>query len=291
MAMRARLLTRTQLKAERLKPAKGQVPATQYWQGRGWVNVYDPGAAEPMRAYRRPSPAQLANLAVGRELVGTSPCTTCGARTDNQRLHRGALCDKCLDTALQLEQHAHHAAACARAAGLLDQDPLFLDTETTGLDYQAEVIEIAVLDRHGHILLESLARPVCSVPPATTAIHGLTDTDLVDAPGWPSLAESLPRLLAGRLVIAHNASFDERLLEQTCRRHHLVAPAVFRWACSLELANGIEGVRRPALAVALRLAGAELPDPSCGRPHRAAYDAECCRRVVAALAVRHPRSR
>lgn len=287
MAMRARLLTRTQLRAERLKPAKGQAPATQYWQGRGWVNLYDPGAAAPMRAYRPPSEAQLANLAAGREMVGTTPCSSCGTRVENHLLHRRTLCHKCMDTALRLEQEACLAEACAQAAALLDQDPLFLDTETTGLDDQAEIIEIAVLNQHGGILLESLARPLCSVPPEATVIHGLTDADLAGAPTWRALDASLTRLLAGRVVIAHSASFDERLLEQTCGRHQLVAPPVARWVCSLQLTAGIGGVRRPALAVALQLAGAEPPDPSHGRPHRAAYDAECCRRIIVALAAQH----
>jgi DNA polymerase-3 subunit epsilon len=290
MAMRARLLTKTQLRSERLKPAKGQLPATEYWQGRGWVNLYDPGAAKPMRAYRAPTATQLASLSSGRKLVGTAPCASCGARIDRQLLNRRGLCDKCMAEALDRELRARHASACAHAAQLLACDPLFLDTETTGLDGEAEIIEIAVLDRHGQVLLESLVRPVCPVPPEVSAIHGLKDADLLDAPTWPALADSLTQLLAGRTVVAHSASFDERLIEQSCRRHGLIAPVVASWECSLELTAGIEGVRRPALAVAMRLAGAEPPDPSRGHPHRAVYDADCCRRVVAALAAHHVQS-
>jgi hypothetical protein len=57
-----RLLTKTQLKAERLKPALGQQPAAYYWQGMGWVNQYDASLAVAMRPYRASTPAQIAAL-------------------------------------------------------------------------------------------------------------------------------------------------------------------------------------------------------------------------------------
>ena len=57
-----------------------------------------------------------------------------------------------------------------------------LDTETTGLDGHAEVIQIAVVDRSGAVLLDSLVKPTCPVPAEATAVHGISDSDLVNAP-------------------------------------------------------------------------------------------------------------
>src|SRR6185437_1044792 len=49
----------------------------------------------------------------------------------------------------------------AWARELLTRDDwVVLDTETTGLDAGAEVIDLAVLDRNGTVLLETLLRPL-----------------------------------------------------------------------------------------------------------------------------------
>lgn len=83
-----RLLTKAQLRTARLKPAPGQEPASRYWQGMGWVYLYDAAGALPMRPYRAPTPAQRAALAAGRALVAGAvrPGTAAG------RPHRAA-CD------------------------------------------------------------------------------------------------------------------------------------------------------------------------------------------------------
>lgn len=48
----------------------------------------------------------------------------------------------------------------------LNSDYLIIDTETTGLDNNAEVIEIAIINMHGDVLLNSLVKPTCSIPAA-----------------------------------------------------------------------------------------------------------------------------
>ncbi|RPJ07014.1 MAG: 3'-5' exonuclease, partial [Deltaproteobacteria bacterium] len=50
------------------------------------------------------------------------------------------------------------------------------DTETTGLDDQAEIVEIAVLNSAGEPVFESLIRPQQPIPPRVITIHGITDT-------------------------------------------------------------------------------------------------------------------
>lgn len=41
---------------------------------------------------------------------------------------------------------------------------VFLDTETTGLDGNAEIIDIALVDRDGAVLLDTLIRPTRPIP-------------------------------------------------------------------------------------------------------------------------------
>ena len=90
-----------------------------------------------------------------------------------------------------------------------------LDTETTGLDGHAEVIQIAVVDRSGAVLLDSLVKPTCPVPAEATAVHGISDSDLVNAPTMNQSEQQLRATLDGRIVAVYNADFDFRLLNQS----------------------------------------------------------------------------
>src|SRR5262245_40268510 len=98
-----------------------------------------------------------------------------------------------------------------------DPHVVFLDTETTGLDGNSEVIEIAIVDRAGVALVDSLVKPAGPIPDAAAAIHGITDDLLVDAPSWPELFPRVASICSGRRVIVYNAEYDLRLIGQTCR--------------------------------------------------------------------------
>lgn len=284
-----RLLTKTQLKAERLKPAPGQQPAARYWQGMGWVYQYDASLAVAMRPYRASAPAQAAALAAGRRLVGTLACAGCGQRIERFALNGAGNCYDCLNRIYAEEQRRYWLAICRDAAHLLSLNPLFVDTETSGLGENAEIIEVAVLEPDGTVLLEALVKPVDDVPPQATAVHGLANVDLADAPAWPDIAALLTELVHGRVLIAHNASFDMRMFEQSSRRHGLATPAADRWACTMEMLTHANDGRWPRLSLAMSMAGVDGPASVIGRPHRAAYDAECCRRIILALASAMPK--
>ena len=73
---------------------------------------------------------------------------------------------------------------------LSQNDWVILDTETTGLD-DAEIVEIAIIDRLGEILLHRLIKPTISIPVEVTEIHGISDAMVADAPTFP---EVYPRI-------------------------------------------------------------------------------------------------
>ena len=50
---------------------------------------------------------------------------------------------------------------------------VIIDTETTGIGPCDEVIELAVLDTHGRVLLDTLVRPTCPIDPGAARVHGL----------------------------------------------------------------------------------------------------------------------
>jgi DNA polymerase-3 subunit epsilon len=91
-----------------------------------------------------------------------------------------------------------------------------LDLETTGL-YPGKydrVVEVGVVlvDSAGTVSGEwsSLVNPGRDVGP--TSVHGLRARDLTEAPSFTEVAAELAALLAGRVPVAHNLSFDARFL-------------------------------------------------------------------------------
>ncbi|GAA4129605.1 hypothetical protein GCM10022215_42360 [Nocardioides fonticola] len=117
-----------------------------------------------------------------------------------------------------------------------------IDVETTGLfpSQHDRVVEIGVvfLDADGRIEGEwsTLVNPGRDVGP--TDIHGITAREVLQAPSFTDLVPLVLQSVAGRTVVAHNASFDVRFLRAELAR------AGYRWGgadipslCTLELAG------------------------------------------------------
>lgn len=200
----------------RLKPAPDQWPSGEVWQGMGTYSVYDKKNCVAMRPYRKPTAKQLATLAAGRDCLGTKRCATenCKGRVYYGRY--GRYCNSCNEsrrlesvrrTCLSYENH--------------EKPICFLDTETTGLGHYAEIIEIAIIDRNGKTLLDTLVKPNASIPAEVSAIHGLFDSDVENAPSFAEIFEQVHAIYETHLVLMYNASFDNRLITQSAALHSI----------------------------------------------------------------------
>lgn len=252
-------------KLYRLKPAVGQGPTGNVWQGRGWYNVYDKTQCVQMRPYKAATKEQLRVLSIGRELVGTSECQSCGKRVDKW-LVRGDMCQVCRDK--------QRTAKCASVAkSWLDTRTVWADTESTGLDDDAEIVEICLIDSLGRVLMNTLVKPITPIPLEAINIHGIANEDVVNAPSWPQVHEEFCRLIAGKKVVFYGADFDVRLLKQTASKHQLDTPTIdsdcamhlFAEYWGEERADG--GYRWQKLGVAAQQCGIDTQGA-----HRAAAD-------------------
>ena len=173
----------------------------------------------------------------------------------------------------------------------LDRDPLFLDTETTGLENHAEICEIAVLAADGSSLVDTLVRPTGPIPDGARGVHGISDNDVRDAPTFAEVAPWLRDVLDRREVVIYNADYDTRLLTQSAQARRLPPqswgrPPTFR--CAMRLYAEYHGAWNPSRGAyawhkqhaAARALGLALPDDL----HRARADAELCRRIVRKMA-------
>lgn len=113
------------------------------------------------------------------------------------------------------------AAAIMKARSVLEKEPVYLDTETTGLGNDDEIVEISVIDSNGIPLVETLVRPSRPIPPDATRIHGITDAEVASARTWPSVWMDVRPALFGRLVVIYNQDFDLRMMAQSHARYRL----------------------------------------------------------------------
>ncbi len=89
----------------------------------------------------------------------------------------------------------------------------FVDVETTGLKAAAgdRICEIALLRVQGDLevaRLEALIHPQRPMGPGATAVNGITDDMLTDAPPFATFLPQIQTLLQDAVFVAHNASFD-----------------------------------------------------------------------------------
>lgn len=94
-----------------------------------------------------------------------------------------------------------------------------VDVETSGLSQWDRVIEIGLvlLDPQFQVQGEWQTL-VWSKRVGSTEHHGLTREDLEDAPTFAEIADEFASLLHGRVFVAHNVSFDARMLRSEFER-------------------------------------------------------------------------
>lgn len=121
------------------------------------------------------------------------------------------------------------------ARQVLEKNPIYLDTETTGLDKSAEIVEISIVDDSGATLVESLVKPTQLIPAEAMAIHGITQEMVSKAPAWPILYATVRGVLYGRLIVIYNAEYDIRLMQQSHGRYRLPWKDTFQTVDLLKL--------------------------------------------------------
>lgn len=96
-----------------------------------------------------------------------------------------------------------------------------VDIETTGGNAQyGGITEIAIILHNGEAeegRFETLVNPRQHVPRYISALTGISDYMLADAPPFEAIADKIYNLLEGRVFVAHNVNFDYSFIY-----HHLL---------------------------------------------------------------------
>lgn len=123
------------------------------------------------------------------------------------------------------------------ARRMLANQPIYLDTETTGVDRFSEIVEICLVSDHNQVLFESLVKPTRKIPSDATRIHGITQEMVHDAPTWLHIWSEVESHLIDRQIGIYNAEFDLRLIQQTHARYGLTwnTPPGSSYFCIMKL--------------------------------------------------------
>lgn len=150
-----------------------------------------------------------------------------------------------------------------------------LDTETTGLGEEDQVIELAVVwlseddPEQERYKYSFLIRPTVPITPGARAAHHVTDAEL--AGKWPPQRHPVQLLLPpDAVVVAHNLEFDARMLLQTWPRLVLPSRRLCTWRASLHVWPDEDSHSNQALRYSR---GLSVPGADGLPAHRALADA------------------
>ena len=111
-----------------------------------------------------------------------------------------------------LEERARH-----RSFGLIEDDVVVLDTETTGLSVRDnKLIEISAARLRGREVVDrfdTFVNPGMLIPREITELTGIANADVAGAPTGVEAVAALADFVQGAPVIAHNATFDRSFIE------------------------------------------------------------------------------
>lgn len=103
---------------------------------------------------------------------------------------------------------------------LRKNEHLILDTETTGL-YDAEIVQIGIINLEGKTILDSLIKPTIIIPEEAIAIHGITNEAVKNAPTFPEVYPSITEALKNKKIAIYNRQFEISIFKYCCHLHNL----------------------------------------------------------------------
>ena len=163
---------------------------------------------------------------------------------------------------------------------LEDAELVVFDLETTGLAAgRDQICEIGAVRVRGLELVDSfqsLVNPRIALPEPIARLTGLREQELRGAPSVSTVVRRFLAFAGDELLVAHNARFDQRFLEQQLGDRRLSEPPLCTAALARRLLEG--RLRRVGLASLAHFFG--VPTEPC---HRALPDAEATAQVLVQL--------
>ena len=105
----------------------------------------------------------------------------------------------------------------------------FLDTETAGLK-DPRLLQLAFVSDQGHAPFSRMYKPPVPIEIEAMEVNHVTEKMVASKPPFSADKEEVSKLLGTGIVVAHNASFDLRVLEAEGIYIH-------EWVCTMRVAK------------------------------------------------------
>lgn len=172
---------------------------------------------------------------------------------------------------------------------------VIVDTETTGLDRNARVIELAWIVTTPDLEIVTKGSSVIrgngnGGNPQARAVHRIPDKEIRHAPDFQEVWTQLRGHVNGRLLVAHNSRFDRKMINYELARFG--ADPIENMACTMKLAQELNyadsGKPGPDFRPAKLEALARRLQLEVHPTHRALQDAETALALLRYLMHHHP---
>jgi DNA polymerase III subunit epsilon len=288
-------------------PTIGDLPVYQGWQnvpndfltetglkkrGKRRTPSQQPVAVVHTQRHRRHHYELLYKIA---EAIEFHPYTA-RQRAALQRVKARVTCSRCGATFIKLSEEGHcstcqdyldrrqeaRASAVEWAQTIVSQPFLLLDTETTGLHFWDRIVEVAVIDEAGEILLNTLINPEKHIPAEVIAIHGITDDMVRGQPTFHEILPDLEAIFTDKPIVVYNVGFDKPFLARAGLKVEN-----YNFQCAMLMyakffgswSDYYKNWKRQSLQAACSYCNIQWKNM-----HRAAADCEATRQVVFAMA-------
>lgn len=151
-----------------------------------------------------------------------------------------------------------------------------IDTETTGLERGSRIVQLAAYTflETGEVVraYSTNVNPEMPIPRDATAIHGVTDKDVANAPTIaPALAAMFASIPDGATLIAHNTAFDCGIVAWEAARARQPLPA-YNIIDTLDMARILKHTKKCDLEALVKHHRIQR----FGQAHTAVSDAHAC---------------
>lgn len=153
---------------------------------------------------------------MGKQSILAHPTADALLKKGGMRKHLRAMADKFgVEHATDWAEVHRKETAWARAR-CRRRDFNVLDTETTGVNIIAEMVECAIIGPHGDEVYDGLLRPTHAIIKKASDVHGITNADVEKAPTLADEYDALQEAITSQpTLLIYNRQFDERILQQS----------------------------------------------------------------------------
>lgn len=164
---------------------------------------------------KKASEKQLNAINKAREAaIKNRTCIKCNNIVGRKSDLKDGKCMLCIDEEITLENQARVRLEFKEFLENKNKY-LIMDTETTGLADNDEIIEIAIIDMEGKELLYTKIYTDVPISAEASYINGIRNADLVNMPTIRDLNNKINELFKDKTVLIYNEDFDVRMLYQS----------------------------------------------------------------------------